>query len=97
MPKPRIRNGIAYAGELAPQLTVSSVKPLSGHRLWVRFNTGEERIFDFTPLLNCPAFAPLADEDVFRSVRIEYGMPTWNDGEIDIAPEALYERGVAVE
>lgn len=92
-----IRDGIAYAGEIAPQLTVSDVRPLDNRRLWVRFNTGEARIFDFSPLLNRPAFAPLADEGVFHSVRIEYGMPTWNDGEIDIAPEALYARGVAVE
>ena len=92
-----IRDGIAYAGDIAPQLTVSSVRPLSDRRLWVRFNSGEERIFDFTPLLNRPAFAPLADESVFRSVRVEYGVPTWNDGEIDIAPETLYARGVAAE
>lgn len=46
-----IRNGIAYAGEEVPMLKVSGVRPLDNHKLWIRFNTGEAKIFDFTPLL----------------------------------------------
>lgn len=45
-----IRNGIAYAGK--PILLVSGVRPLEDYQLWVRFNTGEAKIFDFKPLLN---------------------------------------------
>ena len=89
-----IRNGIAYAGEEAPMLKVNGVRPLENHKLWLRFNTGEARIFDFTPLLSMPAFAPLTDMSVFRCVYIDYGVPVWNDGDIDIAPETLYEQSV---
>jgi len=39
----------------------------------------------------------LKDEQLFRQVYIDYGVPVWNDGEIDIAPEALYEQGLPVE
>ena len=46
-------------------------------------------------LLQAPAFAPLAEPDVFKSVYIDYGVPVWKDGEIDIAPETLYEQGEA--
>lgn len=92
-----IRDGIAYAGEPAPMLEVTSARPLDGLRLWVRFNTGETRVFDFAPLLDRPAFAPLADKRVFDSVRIDRGVPVWNDGEIDIAPETIYARGSAAE
>lgn len=92
-----IVDGIAYAGEQAPALQVCGVRPMADHILWVRFNTGEARIFDFTPLLSSPAFAPLADDKVFRDVYIDYGIPVWNDGEIDIAPETLYRMGVAIE
>lgn len=92
-----IVNGIAYAGEPAPVIKVSGVRPLEGHRLWVRFNTGEVRLVDFTPLLEKPAFSALRDEKLFREVYIDYGVTVWMDGEIDIAPEALYERGVATE
>lgn len=89
-----IVNGIAYAGEQKPLLKVSGVRPMEDYRLWVRFNTGEAKIFDFKPLLDRPAFAPLADRTVFNSVYIDYGVPVWNDGDIDIAPEALYEHGI---
>ena len=37
----------------------------------------------------------LAEPDVFKSVYIDYGVPVWKDGEIDIAPETLYEQGEA--
>ena len=91
-----VLNGIAYAGEPEPILTVVGVFPLEGHRLRVRFSTGEIRIFDFKPLLKLPAFIPLANEKVFSAVGIEHGVPIWNDGEIDIAPETLYEDGKPV-
>lgn len=90
-------DGIAYAGEQSPALLVCGVRPMDGHLLWVRFNNGETRIFDFTPLLKAPAFAPLADDAVFRGVYIDYGVPVWNDGDIDIAPETLYSEGVVAE
>ena len=92
-----IVNGIAYAGERVQPLKVVGVRPLAGHRLWVRFSSGETRIFDFGPLLATPAFAPLADEKVFSAVGIDYGVPVWNDGEIDIAPETLYRNGASEE
>ena len=92
-----IINGIAYAGEQKPMLKVSGVRPLEGHRLWVRFNTGEAKIFDFKPLLHRPAFAPLMDKQVFDSVYIDYGVPVWNGGNIDIAPEELYAQGTEAE
>ena len=52
-----IIDGIAYAGEPRPAIKISGVRPLDEHRLWLRFNTGEIRTFDFAPLLSEPAFA----------------------------------------
>ena len=92
-----IRDGLAYAGESDPIIKVSGVRPLVDHQLWIRFNTGEIKIFDFSPLLGQIAFAPLADEDVFRQVYIDYGVTVWQDGNIDIAPEILYAQGQSVE
>ncbi len=86
-------NGIAYAGDPAPMLKISGVRPLPDFRLWVRFNNDEAKIYDFKPLLDSPAFAPLSDPDTFKSVYIDYGVTVWNDGAIDIAPEELYEHG----
>ena len=92
-----IRDGIAYAGESDPIIKVSGVRPLADHQLWIRFSTGEIKIFDFGPLLSQAAFAPLADESVFRQVYIDYGVTVWQDGNIDIAPEILYAQGQSVE
>lgn len=88
-----IKDGIAYAGELKPVLRISGVRPMDNYKLWVRFNNNEEKIFDFKPLLNSPAFAPLSDIEIFKGVYIDYGIPVWNNGDIDISPEYLYENG----
>jgi hypothetical protein len=92
-----IVEGIAYAGERAPTVKVCGVRPLENHRLWLRFNTGEARIFDFTALLDQPAFTALNDPNVFNGVYIDYGVTVWENGDIDIAPEFLYENSVPAD
>ena len=62
----------------------------------VTFSTGEKRLFD-TTMLNGSAFAPLADEDVFMNPVLFHGVNTWNNGEIDIAPEAVYQNSYAYD
>ena len=92
-----IEGDIIYAGEKQAPLTVSGVRPMNDFNLWVRFSNGEAKIFDFKPLLTAPAFAPLKDIKIWNGVYIDYGCTVWNDGDIDIAPEYLYEHGIACE
>jgi hypothetical protein len=92
-----IIDGIAYAGEKTPTIQVKSVRPLKDYKLWLRFNTNEEKIFDFSPLLGMPVFAPLKDKALFDGVYVDFGVPTWMDGEIDLAPEKLYAEGIVVQ
>ena len=92
-----ISNGIAYAGESKPVIKVCGVRPLSGHRLWLRFTTGEAKVFDFRPLLKDAVFRPLEDETAFAGVYIDYGVTVWNGGDIDIAPEYLYEHSLPAD
>lgn len=54
-------------------------------------------MFDASILLKYPAFAPLKDEAVFKSASVEYGVVVWNNGDIDIAPESIYEQSYAYE
>jgi hypothetical protein len=89
-----IKNNLAYAEDNAKPITVISVRSLSNYKLWVRFSTGETKIFDFLSLLDKGAFQLLKDESIFNSVYLDYGIPVWNDGTIDIAPEYLYRHGI---
>lgn len=90
-------DGIAYAGEQTPQIKVCGVKALENYKLRLRFSTGEVRLFDFMPLLSRSAFAPLKSKELFADVYIEYGVPLWLDGDIDISPEFLYENSVSIK
>ena len=93
-----IVDGIAYAGEKEPVIKISGVRPMEDYKLWLRVsNTGETKIFDFKPLLEKPAFAPLTDKTVFNGVYIDYGVTVWNDGDIDISPKFLYDHAVSDE
>jgi len=89
-------DGIAYAGEDEKQITVISARALEDYKLWLRFSTGETKVFDFIPLLNTEVFRPLKDKASFGNVYVDYGIPVWNDGAIDIAPEYLYQNGISI-
>jgi Protein of unknown function (DUF2442) len=73
---------------------LKDVKALSGYRLKVCFQDGLEGTVDMSALVwseNAGVFAALRDETVFRQVFLEYGAVTW-PGEIDLAPDAMYEE-----
>lgn len=91
-----IVDDICYAGELKEGIKVTEVKPLRGGILLVTFSTGEKRLFD-TSLLRGAAFAPLADEKICNNPTIFHGVITWNNGEIDIAPETVYKESFEYE
>lgn len=91
-----IINGICYAGELMKDIEVVSMKILEDFMMLITFSTGEERLFDAT-VLDGPAFAPLKEESVFKSAYIDHGVVTWMDGDIDCAPEFMYEKSYAYE
>jgi hypothetical protein len=72
--------------------SVSSVVPLSGFRLEVRFDDGMQGIADLSDRLFGPVFEPLRDVTLFNQVRVdEFGAICWPNG-ADLAPDALYER-----
>ena len=87
-----IKDGIAYAGEAVPELEVASARYVGNLQMVVTFSNGEERLLDATELSDMPALAPLMDERVLEDFSIDRGVLTWLDGEIDIAPEAVYQR-----
>ena len=74
-------------------IQVSSVEAVPDYRLVLTFTTGERRCFDMRPYLQYPVFRRLENPAFFGLARVDYGTVTW-PGEIDIAPETLYERSV---
>lgn len=84
-------DGICYAGGGRPDARVVAAKPLMGGMLLVTFSTGERRLFD-TTALEGPAFGPLRSGEAQATVRVEHGFISWLDGEIDVAPEYVYEN-----
>lgn len=91
-----IRDGICYAGEYQEDIKVTAAKPLSGRMLLLTFSTGEQRLFD-TTIFDGPVMEPLNDPEIFNNPVIDFGTVTWNNGEIDIAPETLYKRSYPYE
>jgi hypothetical protein len=92
-----VKDGIAYAENPAPEIRLVSIRALPDYRLWLRFSDGQPRLFDFTPMLDKPCYEPLKDAVAFSQVYLDYGVPVWADGEIDLAPEHLYEYSTIIE
>jgi hypothetical protein len=61
---------------------VVELKPLEGHRLWVKFSDGSEGIRDYSDLIakGGPAIEGLRDQAVFNKAFISFGVPSWPNG-----------------
>jgi hypothetical protein len=73
---------------------VVDVRPLAGLRLAVQFADGTRGEVDVSRLVageDAGVFARLRDPDVFARVAIDHGAVTW-PGEIDLAPDAMYDE-----
>jgi len=91
-----IVDGICYAGNDANEIKIKDALPLRGGMLLVTFTNGEKKLFD-TTTLSGSAFEPLKDDNIFKNISIFHGVITWNNGEIDIAPETIYEDGYSYD
>lgn len=87
---------ICYAGSPTEEVRIAEAKPLQGGMLLVSFASGEKRLFDATAIEG-PAFEPLRQEVAQRTVAVFHGFLTWLDGQIDLAPEYVYEHSVAYD
>lgn len=74
-----------------PMVDVIRLKPIDGHKLWVRFTDGSQGVHDLSDLLakTGPMVEPLHDTDYFNRVFVEMGAPTWPNG-FDLDPINLY-------
>lgn len=85
-------NGFVYGGTPSEMMKIIKVKPLDNMMLLLTFNSGEQRLYDASQLLEYPIFKPLEDKEVFSHPELDHGVVTWLDGELDVAPESMYEN-----
>jgi hypothetical protein len=76
--------------------SVISVHARDDFHLELRFNTGETRIFDARPYLDRGVFGQLKDLALFRQAHVAFNTVCW-PGNLDIAPETLYDKSKLVE
>ena len=72
-------------------LDVVNVSVAPNYVLHLEFENGEKRIFDMAPYMEKRPFVVLKGCALFEQARVEYGTVVW-PGNIDIAPETLYDR-----
>ena len=68
---------------------VKSVSAISGYKLRIQFNNGEEGIYDCTHLLDFGVFKELRDKSYFKQAKAWDGTVMWPH-EQDICPDTLY-------
>lgn len=84
-------DGFVYGKDSGSAVRIKSVKVLPDRMLLLTFDTNEQRLFDAT-ILDGEAFLPLKDDSVFNSIKIDHGVVTWKNGDIDCAPEYMYQH-----
>jgi len=68
---------------------------MGDYTILCKFNNGETRKVDLTPLLEYPAYKELKDKNKFEQFGLD-GTIFWTNG-ADIAPEYLLNNGVEVK
>lgn len=75
--------------------SVTKVVAQDDYKLLVTFNTGETKLFDAWPYLEKGVFTRLKDQVLFKQAYVAYDTICW-PGDLDIAPETLYDRALPV-
>lgn len=77
-------------------LDVVKVEVMPDYKLFLEFENGEKRVFDMAPYMDKKPFAQLKGSPIFGKASVDCGTVVW-PGNIDIAPETLYDRSRPVQ
>lgn len=76
---------------------IIEVKPLENYCIYLKFENGEERVYDVKKEINTIKFyEKLKDKTYFKSVKSMGDTVVWKNGE-DIAPENLYYESITLD
>ena len=90
-----VRDGICFADSLTPTLKIVNAKNVGDYLVAVWFSDGQHRLFDGRELKG-EVFAALSNPECFANWSLDYETLTWQNGEIDIAPEYVLAHSVEV-
>ena len=85
-------NGIVYSDNPEKMLTVLEVRHMYSGIYLLKFSDGVSKLFD-TSILKGEVFEPLKNPEIYENTKLEYGIVTWNNGEIDCSLDFMYENG----
>jgi hypothetical protein len=77
-------------------LNVIDAKYISGYKIDLKFNNGQQYIVDLEPILvkeKRKIFQKLKDPEYFKNYKIKYNTINWQN-EADFAPEFLLQTGI---
>lgn len=72
------------------------VKALEDYLLYIKFQNGEEKIYDMKEMLKFDYYKNLRNREIFKTVCVSGITLRWCSGE-DIAPEKIYFNSVPLE
>lgn len=77
---------------------VADAQYVSEYRIRLKFEDGSRGTVDLSGYIKPDTvFEAFSDKEYFKGFHIEYGTLVWGEGEVDIAPETLYERATGKE
>ena len=77
---------------------ISLLKPLQDYQLFIRFDDGEQVIYDVKEDMDLPGYHALREiQGLFQQVQLDESRTCiyWND-EIDLPSDAVYEYGAEI-
>lgn len=72
---------------------IQNIQLLENYHMTVQFKDGLEGMLDLSELItgkNAGVFSALRDQELFSQAYLNHGAVTW-PGELDLAPDAMYE------
>lgn len=72
------------------------VKPLENFLLYIKFQNGEEKIYDMKEMLKFDFYKNLRKTENFKRVQVHGITLKWSTGE-DIAPEKIYFNSIPIQ
>ena len=88
-----IQDDVCYAGNAEMGVKILSAEAQANKKLLITFSTGEKRVFD-PSIMRGAAFLPLENEKIALHPTVFHGILTWDNGNIDLAPETVYQESV---